>query len=390
MLHRRWPSLLAFLVLCFGVAFASSLVTRPQIPVWYESLAKPDWRPPNWLFGPVWTILYAMMAVAGWRIWCKSPTAGRSTALITFVVQLLLNLSWSPVFFHLHNIHLALAVIVALWFAILFFLALSWAVDRVAAWLFVPYLLWITLAVCLNFAVWKMNPGARFSSRVADSKNSNMLRDLVMREAIATKLSGPVEGGAYPSAEAWEAARPIRFLNDWQGKNADPQRATEVRLLWSPDTLYLRFICRYRTLTVFDKADSDDGRLWGLWDRDVAEVFLQPNPDNPRNYMEYEISPNGMWIDLSISLGSDEKINPQSGMRRRVAIDGQAKTWTADIALPMAKLDSDFDPHKDWKVNFFRVEGETEPRFYSSWRATNTPQPNFHVPEAFGVLKFAE
>ena len=204
-------------------------------------------------------------------------------------------------------------------------------------------------------------------------------------EAVAKRAAAGQIRDGFPAAEAWEEAPPIAFEADWQGKNPDPQRGTEVRLLWSDDTLFLRFRCRYRTLTTF--ADSDaDGRRNELWNRDVAEVFLQPDPTVPRRYWEFEISPNGKWIDLDIAPG--RKGNPSSGMRSRVGLDEARRVWTAEIALPIRSLTPAFDPSAVWRVNFFRVEGPEEPRFYSSWRATHAPQPNFHVPEAFGRLIF--
>ncbi len=158
-----------------------------------------------------------------------------------------------------------------------------------------------------------------------------------------------------------------------------------MRVLWNNTLLYLRFLCRYRTLTVF--ADSDaNGRRDQLWDRDVAEVFLQTDASQPRHYWEFEIGPNGMWVDLEIS--PDGKRDPASGMKSRVSLNEADKIWTAELILPMAVLTAGFDPSQAWRVNFFRVEGATEPRFYSAWRPTDTPQPNFHVPEAFGVLRF--
>ena len=102
------------------------------------------------------------------------------------------------------------------------------------------------------------------------------------------------------SAPEWERTEPIRFSADWQGKHADPELETEVRVLWSPEMLYLRFVCRYRELFVFDDSEPS-GRRDQLWDRDVAEAFLQPPPLVGKNYKEFEVAPNGMWIDLDIS-----------------------------------------------------------------------------------------
>src|SRR5207237_4400193 len=92
----------------------------------------------------------------------------------------------------------------------------------------------------------------------------------------------------------------VSFCSDWQGKNPDPALDTEVRVLWSSSTLYLRFACRYRELHVFNDADPN-GRRDHLWERDVAEAFLQPDPSRPRYYKEFEIAPNGFWIDLDVS-----------------------------------------------------------------------------------------
>ena len=203
--------------------------------------------------------------------------------------------------------------------------------------------------------------------------------------AVAAKLNASVDGAGFPPPSAWEQAVPIRFDADWQEKNADPERSTEVRLLWTTTTLYVRFVARYRIITVFSDADPN-GRRDKLWDRDVAEVFLQPDSSDLRRYKEFEVSPNSFWIDLDINNGALQDL--KSELHRRVSIDEPARTWTAELAIPIQSLLPNFDPRALWRVNFYRVEGPFEPRFYSAWRPTKTPQPNFHVPELFGYLKF--
>ena len=205
--------------------------------------------------------------------------------------------------------------------------------------------------------------------------------------ATAARLLASVDPQGFPSASAWEIAPPIWFDADWRGKHGDPIRETEVRLLWTPDTLYVRFHAHYRSITVFPDSDPS-GRRDLLWDRDVAEAFLQPDPSVPRCYKEFEVSPNGFWIDLDIT--PREKRDLRSGLNRRVRIDEKKKQWTAELSIPMKSLVERFDPHAIWRGNFYRVEGQAEPRFYSAWSPTGTPQPNFHVPEAFGKLIFAE
>jgi alpha-galactosidase len=203
--------------------------------------------------------------------------------------------------------------------------------------------------------------------------------------AIAVRFHGRADAEGFPADDAWEKAPPVQFSSDWQGKNADPLRETQVQLLWTPDALYLRFLARYRSITVFTDAESD-GRRDRLWEHDVAEVFLQPPEWSGRQYKEFEVSPNGFWIDLDIGRG--EKQDLQSGLRRRAKVDEQNKTWMAELVLPMKSLTAEFDPARAWRVNFFRVEGPSEPRFYSAWQPTGTPAPNFHVPDAFGRLAF--
>ena len=206
------------------------------------------------------------------------------------------------------------------------------------------------------------------------------------RTATAVRMVEPTDANGFPSLPSWELSTPLRFDADWQGKNADPERETEVRLLWTLESFFVRFHARFRTITVFPDAEVN-GRRDQLWDRDVAEVFLQSDLSQLRRYKEFEVSPNGYWIDLDVAPG--EKHDLKSGLRRRVILDETARTWTAELALPIKCLVGRFDPTAIWRVNFYRVEGAAEPRFYSAWQPTRTPAPNFHVPEAFGELVFA-
>lgn len=204
---------------------------------------------------------------------------------------------------------------------------------------------------------------------------------------VAAPLHGTLDDNGFPKPEAWETAKPIRFNTDWQGKNADPKLETEVRLLWTPEKLYLKFCARYKTLTIFADAEPN-GRRDHLWDRDVVEVFLQSDRSQLHRYKEFEFSPNGYWIDLDIDSRHGQDL--KSGLRSTVTVDAKNDTWTTLAALPMKSIVSQFDPKAPWYLNFFRVEGANEPRFYSSWRPTETQKPNFHVPEKFGKLIFEQ
>jgi alpha-galactosidase len=205
-------------------------------------------------------------------------------------------------------------------------------------------------------------------------------------EIIAAATNQDIQLDAQHPSSQWQSAAAVSFCADWQGKSEDPARETRVKALWSPKTIFLRFECRYRELFVFNDSAAN-GRRDHLWDRDVAEAFLQPDPMRERYYKEFEVSPNGMWIDLNITPGPLENLN--SGMQRSVSLDEASQTWAAELAIPVKALTEDFDPARIWRVNFYRVEGKQEPRFYSAWQPTHTPQPNFHVPRAFGQMRFA-
>lgn len=145
-----------FIALTLVVGWIGARVTLPAIPDWYAQLAKPSFTPPNWAFGPVWTALYVMMAIAAWLTW-RTDSPLRSRALALWAVQLALNLAWSMLFFGARQPGLALAEIVALLLAIIATIALFARVAPLAAWLLVPYLAWVGYASALNFAIWRLN-----------------------------------------------------------------------------------------------------------------------------------------------------------------------------------------------------------------------------------------
>lgn len=144
-------------LVCFVAAAAGGAFTATSIGDWYMSLKKPAWNPPNWTFGPVWTMLYLSMAVAAWLVWGEAgwPAAGRALGL--FALQLVLNVAWSGLFFGLRNPGAALVDIAVLWAGILATLLAFWRVAPTAGLLMAPYLAWVTFASALNFAIWRLN-----------------------------------------------------------------------------------------------------------------------------------------------------------------------------------------------------------------------------------------
>lgn len=156
---RNLLALAGFVALCLAVAAAGGAVTSTSVGTWYAALDKPAFNPPNWVFGPVWTLLYLMMALAAWRVWRLAGERGVRAALGLWALQLALNLTWSYVFFGARMIGAALAEIAVLLVAIIATLALFWRLDRIAGALLVPYAAWVAFAMVLNAALWRLNPG---------------------------------------------------------------------------------------------------------------------------------------------------------------------------------------------------------------------------------------
>jgi tryptophan-rich sensory protein len=149
-------ALLGFIVANAAVA-SSGAIFRPGR--WYDNLAKPSWQPPGWLFGPVWSLLYAMIAVSGWLVWLKAGFSGAPLAFAVYALNLIFNAAWSGLFFGLKRMGLAAVEMVGLWATIVALIALFWPIDVWAALLLVPYLAWVSFAFVLNITVWRLNRG---------------------------------------------------------------------------------------------------------------------------------------------------------------------------------------------------------------------------------------
>lgn len=142
------------------IAGALGAVASVRAADFYAHLTQPSWAPPAWLFGPVWTVLYILMAVGAWLVWRERGLAGARVGLSLFVIQLIANAAWTWLFFHWHLGALSMAEIVVLWFLIAATISTFWPIHRVAAALLVPYLAWVSLATALTWSLWRMNPVA--------------------------------------------------------------------------------------------------------------------------------------------------------------------------------------------------------------------------------------
>jgi tryptophan-rich sensory protein len=154
-MRNRWLVLAGLIVLCLAVGGIGGFATQSSVEGWYRTIVKPDWTPPDWVFGPVWTLLYIMMAVAAWLVW---QTRGATRpAMVMFFAQLALNLAWTLIFFGARSPGLALVEVAALWLSVLLTLIAFYRHSRPAGLMFVPYLAWVSFAAALNAAIWQMN-----------------------------------------------------------------------------------------------------------------------------------------------------------------------------------------------------------------------------------------
>jgi len=160
---RRHPifALLTFLIVTFAIGFVGTFAVNSGLEFWYQTIRKPAWNPPTWLFGPVWTILYLLMGSAAWMVWAtpsgEQPSGRRTSALVLYFSQLVLNGLWSWIFFYWRQIGAAAIEIGILWLAILGTTILFWRIRPKAGGLLIPYLAWVTFAAALNFAIFRLN-----------------------------------------------------------------------------------------------------------------------------------------------------------------------------------------------------------------------------------------
>jgi len=190
---------------------------------------------------------------------------------------------------------------------------------------------------------------------------------------------------------AWENAEEISIEKYWSGKNAPIGRQTKAKLFWSENALYVRFEANQDEPLIISDVPNLTGKTIGLWDRDVCEIFVAPDRNKPNKYYEFEIAPNGEWIDLAIQLLSDRRETDwdyHSGMQSA----SQIKSGKITMAIKVEWKAFDKTPNKGdvWLGNLFRCVGTGETRGYLSWQPTKTTEPNFHVPQAFGEFEFIE
>lgn len=187
----------------------------------------------------------------------------------------------------------------------------------------------------------------------------------------------------------WEKAQVVRIDKYWSGNVAPDYRQAEARILWSDQSLSVRFICRQTEPLIANSNPQVHQKTLGLWHKDVCEIFLGPDPNTPERYYEFEAAPTGEWLDLGIQVtpgGRETDWEFHSGMSVETKVGGNQITVV--IRIPWSESLPKPERGDAWRVNLFRCVGTGNER-YLAWQPTYTPEPYFHVPEVFGRLDFA-
>lgn len=188
------------------------------------------------------------------------------------------------------------------------------------------------------------------------------------------------------SAE-WQNSQPVKIDHYWSGECAPPGRHAEARILWTKTGLLVRYVCNQVEPLIIGDDPQTEKKTMGLWDRDVCEIFIAPDPHLVERYFEFEVAPTGEWLDAAINLTSgtretDWKFNSQ--MTTAAKIERDRVTMAVRIPWKIGQPQQG----ERWRVNLFRCVGNDANRGYLSWQPTRTPEPLFHVPKAFGWLVF--
>lgn len=219
------------------------------------------------------------------------------------------------------------------------------------------------------------------------------ISDLTAQSKMTYKINHIKEDFPVQELEnkAWEKAATVTVDKYWSGEKAPKERQFKARLLWSDAAVYVRFEANQKEPLVVSEKPNLTTKTRGLWDRDVCEIFLAPNKNEPRRYFEFEIAPNGEWIDLGIHQMPEKRETDwdyASGMQSKSVI-GKDKIWMA-IRVEWKAFGKTPAAGDVWLGNVFRCVGKDPTRGYLAWSPTLTKEPSFHVPEKFGEFEFVK
>ena len=205
---------------------------------------------------------------------------------------------------------------------------------------------------------------------------------------VAPYVDRPIAESDFANA-IWERCQPVAITQLWSGQPAASTRHAEARICWSNEALHVRFVGVQKEPLVVNANPVTDKKTLGVWDRDVCEIFLAPDAANPSRYFEFEAAPTGEWVDLGITLtptGRETDWDFASGFTTAARLDGDR--LFIGMKIPWSEALPRPESGTIWKVNLFRCAGPESPDRYLAWRPTHTPEPNFHVAEVFGNLRF--
>ena len=212
---------------------------------------------------------------------------------------------------------------------------------------------------------------------------------LTGEDTIEVVRAGEEFGVAALDHAAWGAARPVPLTRYWSGEAAPPERHAEARLLWTGEALLARFDCRQAEPLIVNPSPRLERKTPRLWERDVCELFVAPDPRRPEHYFEFEAAPTGEWLDLEIDWREDVRETDwdyRSGMSAAARVN--AGSVVVALRVPWRAFGRAPRAGERWRANLFRCVGADPDRGYLAWHPTHTPEPSFHVPHAFGWLEF--
>jgi hypothetical protein len=223
-------------------------------------------------------------------------------------------------------------------------------------------------------------------------ENSQYIRNLTLTSKFTSTDFLP-DGDL--SKKVWHDAPRVRFDQDRFGDNHFPDSETQVASLWTPGYVYFAYWCRYQSLNIYAGEDSAKER-WELWNRDVVEAFVNPQPERFLHYYEFEVAPNNQWIDLEIDLTKTpfNDAGWDSHFEHATKVDAEHRVWLMEMRVPVKSMKVDaIRPGDEWRLNLYRADGpgdDTQRRFMCWSPLPAGPNPSFHQPASFGIIKFAK
>ena len=254
------------------------------------------------------------------------------------------------------------------------------------------YRRWLPILLCVATCALHRDPAARAESKGKPMSASSPYTSSLQTTAQFSREDFSPDGNL--EKPAWRKAQWVTFSHDAFSPKSYPVSETAVASSWTAAYVYFAFRCKYATLNVYEGEDPAKEK-WELWNRDVVEVFANPEPQRVNHYYEFEVSPNNLWIDLEIDLDkipfNDSAWN--SGFEHATRVDAAKHLWSCEMRIPLRSMNVPrLEANAEWRVNFFRADGpgSDAQRRFLSWSPVRSEKHSFHVPTSFGVIRFVK